>query len=132
MIVAAMRSPDGASAAILKTARLGGLTLLLTVSLAMEYEAVCSRPEHRLAANLSTRDIGVFLDAVIAMSEQVDIHFLWRPQLRDVNDELVLETAINGRADAIVSFNKRDYGNAPSYFGIEVWLPREAIRRIRG
>jgi len=97
----------------------------------MEYEAVCSRAEHRLAAGLSAKEVGVFLDAVIAISEPVETHFLWRPQLRDVEDEMVLETAINGRADAIVTFNVRDFGAAPSYFGVEVWLPREALRRIK-
>lgn len=131
MVVAAMRSPDGASAAILNVARRAGATLLLTVSLALEYEAVCSRAEHRLAAELSEWEVGVFVDAVIAMSEPVEVHFLWRPQLRDITNEMVLETAINGRADAIVTFNVRDFGKAPSYFGVDVWIPREAIRRIR-
>lgn len=65
------------------------------------------------------------------MSKPVAVHFLWRPQLRDVNDEMVLETAINGRANAIVTFNTRDFGKAPSYFGVGLWLPREAIRRIK-
>ncbi|HUJ50929.1 MAG TPA: PIN domain-containing protein [Bryobacteraceae bacterium] len=131
VVVAAMRSPDGASAAILNVARRSGATLLLTVPLALEYEAVCSRAEHRLAAELSEREVGVFVDAVIAMSEPVEVHFLWRPQLRDVSDEMVLERAINGRADAIVTFNVRDFGEAPSYFGVDVWVPREAIRRIK-
>jgi len=61
----------------------------------------------------------------------VEVHFLWRPQLRDVSDEMVLERAINGRADAIVTFNVRDFGEVPSYFGVDVWVPREAIRRIK-
>lgn len=76
----------------------------------------------RRQLGLSEREIGIFVDAVIAMSEPVEIHFLWRPQLRDVNDEMVLETAINGRADAIVTFNARDFGKAPSYFGLNLWL----------
>jgi hypothetical protein len=43
---------------------------------------------------------------------------------------MVLEAAINGRVDALVTFNKRDYANVPSRFGIEVLLPREALERI--
>ena len=58
-------------------------------------------------------------------------HFLWRPQLSDPNDEMVLEVAINGRADALVTFNVRDFGNVPSRFGVELMLPRTAIERIR-
>jgi predicted nucleic acid-binding protein len=75
--------------------------------------------------------VGVFVDAVIALADPVETHFLWRPQLRDPSDEMVLEAAINGRADALVTFNLRDFGTIPLAFGIEVLLPREAIRRIK-
>lgn len=126
-----MRSPAGASAAILRAVREDRVTLLLSAPLAMEYEAVCRRPEHRLEAGLSIRQVEVFLDAVIAMAEPVLTHFLWRPQLRDPNDEMVLEAAVNGGADALVTFNVRDYGRAATQFGVEVLLPREAIARIR-
>lgn len=131
MVVAAMRSPTGASAAILRAARQGRPTTLLSVALALEYEAVCRKAEHRLASGLSEREVDIFLTAVIAQAEPVKTHFLWRPQLRDAGDEMVLETAVNGRADAVVTFNLRDFGKAPSRFGIEVLLPREAIGRIK-
>ena len=130
-VVAAMRSPTGASAAIVRAVRQRQATLLLSVPLAMEYEAVCRRSEHRMEAGLSERQVGIFLDAIIAMAEPVPTHFLWRPQLRDPNDEMVLEAAVNGRAEVLVTFNVRDYGTAASQFGVEVLLPREAIARIR-
>ncbi len=130
VLVAAMRSPNGASAAILRAARGNQTTLLMSVSLALEYEAVCSRLEHRLAAGLSAREVSIFVSAVIAMAEPVETHFLWRPQLRDTGDEMVLEAAVNGRADALVTFNQRDFGSAPARFGVELLLPREAIARI--
>jgi len=125
-----MRSPRGASAAILMAARQGRATLLVSVSLALEYEATCREAEHRLAAGLSEREVDVFLDAVMAMAEPVETHFLWRPQLRDPGDEMVLEAAVNGRAHALVTFNVRDFGTAPAQFGVELLLPREAIARI--
>jgi len=131
VVVAAMRSPAGASAAILRAARRGRVTILASVALALEYETVCSRAEHRLASGLSDREVDIFLDAVIALAEPVDTHFLWRPQLRDAGDEMVLETAINGHADALLTFNKRDFGIVPVQFEVEVLLPREAIRRIK-
>lgn len=131
MVVAAMRSPSGASAAIVRAVREGDARLLLSVPLAMEYEAVCQRADHRRAAGLSNRQVDIFLDAVIAMAEPVETHFLWRPQLRDPNDEMVLETAVNGRADALVTFNLRDFGTAPEQFGVQLLLPRVAIGRIK-
>jgi predicted nucleic acid-binding protein len=129
-VVAAMRSPSGASAAILRAVRRDKATLLMTVPLALEYEAICQRAEHRLAAGLSERQVGVFLDAVIAMAEPEETHFLWRPQLRDPNDEMVLEAAVNGEAKILVTFNLRDFGHVPARFGIEVLRPRDAIGRI--
>jgi predicted nucleic acid-binding protein len=97
----------------------------------MEYEAVCQHAEHRLAAGLSQGEVDIYVTAVIAMAEPVESHFLWRPQLRDPGDEMVLGAAVNGRADALVTFNTRDYGGAPSRFGVELLLPRIAIGRIR-
>jgi putative PIN family toxin of toxin-antitoxin system len=131
VIVAATRSPGGASAAILRAARQGSATLLVSVPLAIEYEATCSEPEHQLAARLSEQEVGIFLDALLAMAEPVKAHFLWRPQLRDPGDEMVLETAVNGRANVLVTFNVRDFGSVPERFGIEVLIPPDAIRRIR-
>ena len=73
----------------------------------------------------------IFVTAVIALAEPGETHLLWRPQLRDPNDEMVLEAAVNGRADALVTFNQRDFGTVPKRFGVELLLPREAIGRIR-
>jgi len=130
-VVAAMRSPSGASAGIIGAVRQNRVTLLLSVPLVMEYEAVCQRTEHRTAAGLSAREVDVFLNAIVAMGEPVLTHFLWRPQLHDPNDEMVLETAVNGQADILVTFNLRDFGTAAAHFGIQALLPREAIARIK-
>ena len=126
-----MRSPTGASAALLMAARRSEVTLLANVALALEYEATCQLPEHRLAAGLDLDGVEIFIDAVLAMVEPVETHFMWRPQLRDPADELVLEAAVNGRAEALVTFNRRDFGAVPVGFGIDVLTPAEAIRRIR-
>jgi putative PIN family toxin of toxin-antitoxin system len=130
IIVSAMRSPTGASAALLMAVRSGKITMLANVALALEYEAACRRAEHVLAAGLSYGEVEIFLTAVVAMAEPIESHFMWRPQLRDPGDELVLEAAANGRADAIVTFNGRDFGKAPARFGVEVLTPIETIRRI--
>jgi len=131
VVVAAMRSPTGASAALLMLARKGKVKLLANVALALEYEAACHRAEHALAAGLSTREVGIFVDAVLAMIEPVESYFMWRPLLRDPADEMVLEAAANGRAAAIVTFNQRDFGAVPLQSGIEVLTPAVTLRRIK-
>lgn len=75
-------------------------------------------------------ETGRFLDGLAALIVPVKPHFLWRPQLRDPNDEMVLEAAVNGRADAIVTFNRRDFLPAARHFGIDVERPNEIIRRL--
>ncbi len=129
-IVAALRSPSGASAALLLAALDGRLTLLMSVPLVIEYEATCSRPEHWLAAGLTEQKVGQFLDGLVALAEPVESHFLWRPSLRDPCDEMVLEAAVNGRADAIVTFNVKDFHAARAQFSLEVLKPSEALRRL--
>ena len=129
-VVAAMRSPGGASAALLRAAREGRATLLATAPLCIEYESVCSRPEHIVAAGFGPANLAVFLDAVVDLVEPVEAWFLWRPQLRDPGDELVLEAAANGRAVAIATFNRKDFLPGASRFGVEVLLPKEALRRV--
>ncbi|MBI4366335.1 MAG: putative toxin-antitoxin system toxin component, PIN family [Deltaproteobacteria bacterium] len=131
VVVSAMRSPRGASAALLMTALQGKVTLVANVSLALEYEAVCQLADHRLAAGLDQTEVAVFIDAVLAMVEPVETHYLWRPQLRDPGDEFVLEAAVNGRAAAIVTFNKRDFGSTPARFGIELLNPGELLGRLK-
>lgn len=131
VIVAAMRSPTGAAAELLRRARIGTLMPLASVALAIEYQAVCLRAEHVAAAGMSVAEVRQFPDAVLAMSEPVDIWFLWRPQLRDAGDELVLEAAANGRAEAIVTFNRRDFEPANQLFGVDLWTPAQTLTRLR-
>jgi putative PIN family toxin of toxin-antitoxin system len=130
VIVTALRGPRGASAALLRLAAQEKITLLMSVAIALEYEAVCLRPENRTAAGLSEAQIQIFLDGLAALAEPVILRFLWRPQLRDASDEMILEAAVNGGAAAIVTFNLRDFGDAPSRFGIDAIKPQEALRRI--
>jgi putative PIN family toxin of toxin-antitoxin system len=130
VIVAAMRSPSGASAGLLEAALDGRVTLLANVALVLEYEAVCSRDEHLRAAGFSAAQMSVFVDALAALAEPVESHFIWRPQLKDPSDEMVLEAAVNGRADMIVSFNRRDFVVAPQRFGLKVLLPGDALRKV--
>jgi putative PIN family toxin of toxin-antitoxin system len=130
VVVAAMRSPAGASAGLLQAALNGRVQLLANVALILEYEAVCKRQEHLAAANLESAQAELFVDALAALAEPVESHFIWRPQLKDPSDEMVLEAAVNGRAQAIVTFNRRDYGAVPQRFGIGVLLPREAYRKV--
>lgn len=131
-MVAAIRSDAGASRQLLEGSLRRRFTLLLSVSLMIEYEAVMTRKEHLAASGLSATDVAVLLDAIAAIAEPVRLAYLWRPTLRDPADDMVLEAAANGGADAIVTFNRRDFLSAAPRFGIDVLAPGEAIARLGG
>jgi putative PIN family toxin of toxin-antitoxin system len=130
VMVAAIRSDAGASRRLLLAGLERRLTLLASVPLFLEYQAVMTRPEHLKASGLSVEDIGVLLDGVAAVAEPVRLAFLWRPSVSDPDDDMVLEAAVNGRADALVTFNLRDFGKSAESFGIKVLSPGEAVKRL--
>ena len=130
VIVSGLRSPTGASAGLIDGALNGAFTLLLSVALVLEYEAVCRDPAQRIMSGLSEIEVETIVTALCAVAKPVPTRFLWRPQLHDPADEMVLEAAINGRADALVSFNRQDFGQIPARFGIALISPQEALRRL--
>ena len=68
------------------------------------------------------------MDTLAAHVEPVHLSYLWRPQLRDPNDEMVLETALNAAADALVTFNTKDFADAASRFSLKLVTPAECIK----
>jgi putative PIN family toxin of toxin-antitoxin system len=130
VIIAGLRSPAGGAAALLREIRQGRSTLLLSPALVLEYEAQCNLLEHRRASGLTSEQIDDLLDSLVLLAEPVQTFFRWRPQLRDPGDEMVLEAAVNGRAEVIVTFNRRDYRDGPARFCIEVLTPGEPLRKM--
>ncbi|WP_225204691.1 putative toxin-antitoxin system toxin component, PIN family [Novosphingobium huizhouense] len=131
VVVTALRSASGGSNAVLRELAHGRLTALVTPALFLEYEAVLKRPEQRLAHGLGLREIDRFLAAFASACEPVEVSFQWRPQLSDPNDEMVLETAVNGRADALVTHNLRDFVKGADRFGLKVLRPGELLKELR-
>lgn len=125
VLVAAFRSKGGASRRILMAALDGRFELLVSVPLMLEYEAVLTRPEHLKVSRASEEDVTDVLDGLALVAKRVTFAFRWRPALPDPNDDMVLETAVNGQAHAIVTFNERDFNPVSS-----VWLSGDASRRI--
>jgi putative PIN family toxin of toxin-antitoxin system len=130
VIATALRSQTGASFFLLQAVQYGRLTMLATPSLFLEYEDVLKRPEQRQVTGLTLQDVDELLSELAALVEPVEVHLLWRPQLRDPDDEMVLEAAINGRADALVTYNIRDFRNAAPRFGIRLVRPADVLKEL--
>ena len=131
VVVTAIRSATGGSNAVLRLVAQGRLTALVTPALFLEYEAVLKRPEQRIVHGLGLWEIDRFLAALASAGQAVEVSFQWRPQLSDANDEMVLEAAVNGRADALVTHNVRDFAKGAARFGLRVLRPGELLKELR-
>jgi len=132
VVVAAFRSEHGASRRLLLAALEREFVMLLSVPLMLEYEAVLKRPEHLSVAGLPADQVDGVLDALAAVAQPVRLAFHWRPTLKDPGDEMVLETAVNGRADSVVTFNVKHFVRGVERFGLHIAGPGEAWRELRG
>ena len=124
VIVAAFRSRNGASNLLLRLVDRGAVTPLCSTALFLEYEAVLSREETRKVTGHAA-----VMSALAAVSEGVDISFRTRPMLSDVADEMVLEAALNGQAEAVVTHNVKDFRPALA-LGVTIATPGEIVRRL--
>ena len=131
VVVAGLRSASGASRQLLIYVDEGRLDIVVSVPLVLEWEAVLKRPETLAAAGIDRIDVDTIIDRLVERALRAELHFLWRPQAFDPDDEIVLETAVNGFADMIVSFNTKDLLMPAKRFGIEVVRPAEVLRRLR-
>ena len=131
VVVAALRSDRGASRQLLLAAFDGRMEMLVSVPLVLEYEAVLTRPQLVKDAAMTIGEVGSILDAILSVAVPVEMRFLWRPQLKDPSDEMVLETAVNGSADYLATFNLRHLREAAALFGIKAALPGQIRRKIR-
>lgn len=131
VVVAALRTRSGAANAVLRLVASRRLVVLATPPLFLEYEDVLRRPEQRLVHGLTTEAIDEFMAELAALIEPVEIHFRWRPQLRDPGDEMVLEAAINGRADALVTYNVTDFALPGKRFRIPIVRPADLLKKVR-
>ena len=132
VVVAAMRSDQGASRQLLLAALDRRVVVLASVPLMLECEAVLTRPGHLDQIGVTAAEMNEVLDALASVVEPVTLRFYWRPQLKDPDDEMVLETAVNGWADRIATFNLRHLATAARRFGIRAARPGSIWRAIQG
>jgi len=132
VIASAFRSRHGASRILIDLLHARRFLAPTSQALFLEYETVLSRPEQRMVHQLNDERLEALLRDLAELVTPVPIRYRFRPQLRDSDDELVLEAAINGSADAIVTHNLRDFLPAATLFGIEVLTPGSILKeRLR-
>jgi putative PIN family toxin of toxin-antitoxin system len=132
VLISALRSGRGASAEVIRRVMLGDLTILMDHKIAYEYREVAFRTGQLHKAGKSREQIADILDLLEAQAEAVLVYFMPRPLSPDPNDDMVLDIAINGEADAIVTFNIKHFDSAAAQYGIDVVTPAELLTRFRG
>jgi putative PIN family toxin of toxin-antitoxin system len=129
VMVAAARSEHGASYALVSSLPAPGFQLCLSVALYTEWQEVLTRPEN-LPPGITAQDTLGFLRFVAAQSHLQEIHFLWRPFLRDADDDMVLELAFAAGCRYIVTHNVKDF-HGSEQLGVTAIAPREFLNLIR-
>lgn len=125
IILSALKSKAGASFRLITLLRSGALRTAVTVPLVLEYQDVVSRSG--LLPHLTPTQTSAFLDWYVSVSVQRDVHFLWRPLLRDPKDDMVLEAAVAASAEYLVTHNISDFRGAAS-LGVRVVTPAQLLR----
>jgi len=127
VLVAASRSKKGASAKVLSLVGTGRFEICVSVPLVLEYESVILRSLE--SGSTEWQAWMNILDYLCAVAKRQEVFFLWRPSLRDPQDEMVLEAAVAGGCSAIVSYNRKDFVGAER-FGLTISSPQEFLKVI--
>jgi putative PIN family toxin of toxin-antitoxin system len=127
VLVSGLRSRRGAAFRLLSLVGTGAFEHCLSVGLLFEYESTLKRPG--MVAKLSPRQLDAILDYLCSSAHRQEIHYLWRPALRDPSDDLVLEVAVAGECQSIVTYNVRDFVGSER-FGIRVRTPVEFLTEL--
>jgi len=131
VLVSAFISPDGASRQLLLDIFDDRFRPLISTPLLLEYEAVLTRSRHMIQGGLTGEDVARFLDGLVGFCVPVVFDYRWRPTGAHKDDEMVVETAINGQADIVATFNLRHMRHVGPSLGFEAQRPGPLLRRLR-
>ena len=128
VFIAAVGSPDGASREVLRRCLEGGYEPVMGQALLSEYEAVLGREAPFVRSPVSEVERRQLWMALTSVCHWVRVYYLWRPNLPDEGDNHLIELAVAGGAETIVTFNVRDFERTELYFpDIAVLTPSQLL-----
>jgi len=129
VLVAAARSRNGASFHLLSMLPSSQFEIALTVALFTEWQSVLTRPEH-LPPGVDPQSAMGFLRYLASIAHLQDVHFLWRPFLRDPDDDMVLEGAVASGSQFIITHNVKDFKRSHE-LNVSAITPAEFLTLLR-
>lgn len=104
-------------------------TPLMGAALFAEFNDVINREEIFKTCHLSKEERNELLDIFLANCRWTDIYFGWRPNLKDEGDNHLIELAVAGHAQCIVSRNIKDLKSGELLFpDIVLMTPEEFLQ----
>ena len=128
VFIAALHSRRGYAHEFISQIDSDELQLNISVPLILEYEDVAKRMIEKIA--LSEQDIDIVIDYLCTIANQHKVFYLWRPFLKDLRDDMVLELAVAASCECIVTYNKKDFEGVEDQFGISIVTPNEFLQQI--
>ena len=129
VFISALRSRKGGSYKLLTLLGTDKFEINVSVALILEYEYVAKRYVKEMSLN--ENDVDDIVDYICLVANKRKVFYLWRPVLRDPNDDMVLELASAANCDFIVTFNKKHFRNQDlKPFGLKALTPGEFLKKI--
>lgn len=131
VLLAALVSSQGYSFRLLELILNGKVSYLLNPTLLFEYRSVLMRMENLVRIPLNAKEIENLLAVLVQGAHVQSVYYRWRPNLQDPNDDFLIELAVAGQAESIVTFNKKDFTQAELKFDLLIETPKEFLKRRR-
>ena len=129
--ISALISSDGISRKIIRLALLGEISPQISSSLFIEYEAVMQRKSIQEQCSLSMKEQEELFQAFLSTCSYNEIFYLWRPNLKDKNDDFLVELAVASNSSYIITENVKDLKSNELYFDFKVLTPKEFLQRSK-
>ena len=128
VLVAGLRSPNGASHELLVRLRAGDWKLVLSNTVLGEYHEILHREAESVA--LTHREADAYIDALCVLAERFAPATPWQPAASDADDEAIIQLAREAEVRYLVTHNVRDVCEA-AQLGVRVVRPAEFLEILR-
>jgi putative PIN family toxin of toxin-antitoxin system len=131
LVGAALRASGGSNREVLRHCLRGDVQPIVGVALFTEYEELFLRSSVMARSPLTEKERRALLESFLSVCEWVKVYYLWRPNLPDEADNHLIELAVAGAADFIVTHNVRDVARGELMFpGLRILTPTQFLRAI--